>query len=184
MNMKAVHKYCSSSAKKYFSCIISRFILSNNHFQLGPDIIWLINNQWYQIWAHFLSFAGSKLRLCSANHRPGYWSNPPCDWPTVGPGLQDRQASSFKESIDLAANHKRSARKLPQPLPFPWPVTSDPWGRAGGSISKLEHPDDVWLELKAATPNISTYSKTYITDARKNIMDSKIDKCYGIDDLA
>ena len=22
----------------------------------------------------------SKLRLCSANHRPGYWSNLPCDW--------------------------------------------------------------------------------------------------------
>ena len=24
--------------------------------------------------------AQSKLRLCSANHRPGYWSNLPCDW--------------------------------------------------------------------------------------------------------
>ena len=31
-------------------------------------------------WAHFLSLARSKLRLCSANHRPGYWSNLPCDW--------------------------------------------------------------------------------------------------------
>ena len=30
--------------------------------------------------AHFQSFARSKLRLCSANHRPGYWSNLPCDW--------------------------------------------------------------------------------------------------------
>ena len=28
----------------------------------------------------FLSLARSKLRLCSANHRPGYWSNLPCDW--------------------------------------------------------------------------------------------------------
>ena len=25
----------------------------------------------------------SKLRLCSANHRPGYWSNLPCDWPST-----------------------------------------------------------------------------------------------------
>ena len=32
------------------------------------------------IWARFLSLARSKLRLCSANHRPGYWSNLPCDW--------------------------------------------------------------------------------------------------------
>ena len=28
----------------------------------------------------FLSLARSKLRLCSANHKPGYWSNLPCDW--------------------------------------------------------------------------------------------------------
>ena len=29
--------------------------------------------------AHFLSYAGSKLRLCSANHRAGYFSNLACD---------------------------------------------------------------------------------------------------------
>ena len=33
--------------------------------------------------ARFLSLAGSKSRLCSANHRPGYWSNLPCDWPST-----------------------------------------------------------------------------------------------------
>ena len=33
-----------------------------------------------KFWARFLSLAQSKLRLCSANHRPGYWSNLPCDW--------------------------------------------------------------------------------------------------------
>ena len=38
-----------------------------------------------QVWirACFLSLARSKLRLCSASHRPGYWSNPPCDWPST-----------------------------------------------------------------------------------------------------
>ena len=34
-------------------------------------------------WARFLSLARSKLRLCSANHRPGYWCNLPCDWPST-----------------------------------------------------------------------------------------------------
>ena len=34
-------------------------------------------------WAHFLSLARSKLRLCSANHRPGYWSNLPCKRPST-----------------------------------------------------------------------------------------------------
>ena len=32
------------------------------------------------IWARFLSLARSKVSLCSANHRPGYWSNPPGYW--------------------------------------------------------------------------------------------------------
>ena len=31
-------------------------------------------------WATFLSLAWSELRLCSANHRPGYWSNLPWNW--------------------------------------------------------------------------------------------------------
>ena len=30
--------------------------------------------------ACFLYLAQSELRLCSANPRPGYWSNLPCDW--------------------------------------------------------------------------------------------------------
>ena len=29
---------------------------------------------------HFLSLARSELKQCSANHRPGYWSNMSCDW--------------------------------------------------------------------------------------------------------
>ena len=36
-----------------------------------------------QFRAHFLSLAPSKLRLCSANHRAGYWSNLPCDWLSI-----------------------------------------------------------------------------------------------------
>ena len=35
------------------------------------------------VWARFVSLAPIKLRLCSANHRPGYWSNLTCDWPST-----------------------------------------------------------------------------------------------------
>ena len=31
----------------------------------------------------FLCLVPSKLRLCSANHRPGYWSNLTCNWPST-----------------------------------------------------------------------------------------------------
>ena len=33
--------------------------------------------------ARFLSLAGSKLRLWSTNHRPGYFSNLACDWLSI-----------------------------------------------------------------------------------------------------
>ena len=42
-------------------------------------------------WAHFLSLAWSKLRLCSANHRPGYWSNLPCDWPSTACACSEQE---------------------------------------------------------------------------------------------
>ena len=35
------------------------------------------------LWAPFLSLARSKLRFCSANHKPGYWSILPCDLPST-----------------------------------------------------------------------------------------------------
>ena len=38
---------------------------------------------WSFIKAHFLSLAPSKLRLCSANHRAGYFSNLACDWLSI-----------------------------------------------------------------------------------------------------
>ena len=34
-------------------------------------------------WACFLSLAQNKLRLCSASHRAGYFSNLPCDWLSI-----------------------------------------------------------------------------------------------------
>ena len=40
-------------------------------------------NSTSQSWACFLSLARSKLRLCSANHRAGYFSNLACDWLSI-----------------------------------------------------------------------------------------------------
>ena len=34
-------------------------------------------------WARFLSLARSKLRLCLANHRAGFFSNLACDWLSI-----------------------------------------------------------------------------------------------------
>ena len=46
-------------------------------------------------WAHFLSLAQSKLRLCSANHKPGYWSNLPCDWPSTAWAYSEQETENM-----------------------------------------------------------------------------------------
>ena len=43
----------------------------------------LIRQRPYEARAHFLSLALGKLRLCSANHRPGYFSSLTCDWLSI-----------------------------------------------------------------------------------------------------
>ena len=42
-----------------------------------------LNVKGAHIRARFLSLARSKLRLCSANHRAGYFSNLACDWLSI-----------------------------------------------------------------------------------------------------
>ena len=72
----------------------SKWVLGNSnwacHMSQPARLKWLMvyslwacqsNSNW--IWSCFLSLARIKLRLCSANHRPGYWSNLPCDWPSA-----------------------------------------------------------------------------------------------------
>ena len=44
--------------------------------------------------ARFLSLAWNKLRLCSANHRPGYWSNLPCDWPSIAWAYSEQETEN------------------------------------------------------------------------------------------
>ena len=51
--------------------------LSGSEFAVSCDLV--IDNTW----ARFLSLAPSKLRLCSANHRAGYFSNLACDWLSI-----------------------------------------------------------------------------------------------------
>ena len=51
--------------------------------------------------ARFLSLARSKLRLCSANHRPGYWSNLPCDWPSTAWAYSEQETENGPRSYQL-----------------------------------------------------------------------------------
>ena len=66
------------------------------------------------IWAHFLSLTRSKLRLCSANHRAGYFSKLACDWLSIvcayseqnienGPSSLTRNLGSYKKHVMLWA---------------------------------------------------------------------------------
>ena len=55
-----------------------------------------------QLRARFLSLAGRKLRLCSANHRPGYWRNLPCDWPSTAWAYSGHETENRLRCHDLS----------------------------------------------------------------------------------
>ena len=57
----------------------------------------IINNlhaAWTMTRARFLSLAQSKLRLYSASHRPGYWRNLPCDWPSTAWAYSEQETEN------------------------------------------------------------------------------------------
>ena len=80
LNMVAISKPGKKWLKWNFNRIWIKMerVLSKWFAEGGCD-----HTGFFWIRARFLSLARSKLRLCSANHRPGYWSNLPCDWPST-----------------------------------------------------------------------------------------------------
>ena len=54
---------------------------------------------------HFLSLAWSKLRLCLANHRRGYWSNLPCDWPNTAWAYTEQETENRPRSSSATIWH-------------------------------------------------------------------------------
>ena len=60
-------------------CIVSRPSFPSFHSTWWQGRLWSHCHKWRRIRARFLSLARSKLRLCSANHRAGYFSNLACD---------------------------------------------------------------------------------------------------------
>ena len=74
-------------------------------------------------WASFLSPAQSKLRLCSANHRPGYWSNLPCDWPSTAWAYSEQETENTPCSVSVEEKFGLNYRAPHIPLPDgPWQV--------------------------------------------------------------
>ena len=62
-------------------CNILVYILGSE--VLPKSALWVLMTCWYNTRARFLSLTQSKLRLCSANHRAGYFSNLACDWLSI-----------------------------------------------------------------------------------------------------
>ena len=62
---------------------------------LGQHESFIWGSSWSKYsWAHFPSHARSKLRLCATNHRSGYWSNLPCDWPSTAWAYSEQEAEN------------------------------------------------------------------------------------------
>ena len=59
-------------------------------------------------WARFLFLAPCKLGLCSANHRPGYWSNLPCDWLSTVWAYSEQETENRPWSLPSSAKDTRA----------------------------------------------------------------------------
>ena len=81
--------------------------------------------------ARSLSLARSKLRLCSANHRPGYWSNLPCDWPSTAWAYSEQETENGPRAVTLTT------------LPFQWKM-SHGTRRVKPSVWFIESHKLVW----------------------------------------
>ena len=94
------------------------------HYCVGCLVMWLwpvimgTLHKWHGIWihqqlsclfnslfrltaknirAHFLSLTRSKLRLCSANHRAGYFSSLACDWLSIVWAYSEQETENARE---------------------------------------------------------------------------------------
>ena len=61
-----------------------------------------------QVRARFLSLALSKLRLCLANHRPGYFSNLACDWLSIVWAYSMQETENRPRILKWLAEHSLS----------------------------------------------------------------------------
>ena len=62
--------------------------------------------------AHFLSLARSKLRICLANHRAGYWSNLSCDWPSTAWDYSEEETENGPRISWTDIPHDARSRKV------------------------------------------------------------------------
>ena len=51
------------------------------------------------VWGELDTITLSKLRLSSANHRPGYWSNLPCDWPSTAWAYSEQETENGPRAL-------------------------------------------------------------------------------------
>ena len=56
--------------------------------------------------ARFLFLTLSMLRLCSANHRPGYWSNLPCHWRSTAWAYSEQETRNGPCKRDNLKHHE------------------------------------------------------------------------------
>ena len=80
MHLRAIFTGCAQEFNLWYQ--LENY--SSKIFALSPS------GQWVNIWPGPIF----KLSLCSANHRPGYFSNLPCDWPNTAWVYSEQEAEN------------------------------------------------------------------------------------------
>ena len=118
-------------------------------------------------WARFLSLVQSKLRLCSANHRPGYWCNQPCDWPSTAWAYSEQETENGPRSRSTSCWLVPSSSGPVEPvmpridndnIQVQVPRWSVPW--TGAQVQVTMTPG-TWFELLLGTPWWSQHTQWF-----------------------
>ena len=75
---------------------------------LWTNFSWSHRTHVDKIWGGFLSLARSKPRLCSANHRTGYFSNLDCDWLSIDWVYSKQESENRPWSVLRAKKHGKA----------------------------------------------------------------------------
>ena len=95
--------------------LTSYFQKTGNQNKRSCELDFELSVKQHSIRARFLSLARNKLRLCSANHRAGYFSNLACDWLSIVWAYSEQEtengprwalSSTSKENLVWCAIHQ------------------------------------------------------------------------------
>ena len=105
-------KHCLISLRQWEKKLPYIFVMSSHWLRTCSTI----DRKWAQ--SLYLFLARSKLRLCSANHRAGYFSNLACDWLSIVWAYSEQETEN--DPMSCMCRISKIPFKIPHKISYPY----------------------------------------------------------------